>query len=167
MLSVGALIWISIRPLLRLWALMSFRLWGKTSQWVIRVLCTSSGYIITKADIFPAVAARGTGKFYWYTYFRIACYVNNYFVCLRRISLCHVLCSQKSFPNSPRIMSALLVSILSYPSMNKCLTWVLRSSHSCCIYLRDTWSCNSLDNKAVLLGPSSFSLWNASSRGME
>ncbi|KAH8111143.1 auxin efflux carrier [Phellopilus nigrolimitatus] len=44
MLSVGALIWVSIRPLLRL------------------VICTAGGFIITKADIFPLVAARGAGQ---------------------------------------------------------------------------------------------------------
>ncbi|KAL5534926.1 ECM3_1 [Sanghuangporus sanghuang] len=44
MLSVGALIWVSVRPLIRL------------------VLCTLCGFIITKADIFPPVAARGMGQ---------------------------------------------------------------------------------------------------------
>ncbi|KAL5495893.1 ECM3_2 [Sanghuangporus weigelae] len=44
MLSIGALIWVSVRPLLRL------------------VLCTLCGFIITKADIFPPIAARGTGQ---------------------------------------------------------------------------------------------------------
>ncbi|KAL5534864.1 hypothetical protein ACEPAG_1329 [Sanghuangporus baumii] len=44
MLSIGALIWVSVRPLLRL------------------VLCTLCGFIITKADIFPPVAARGVGQ---------------------------------------------------------------------------------------------------------
>ncbi|KAI5115335.1 hypothetical protein M0805_008880, partial [Coniferiporia weirii] len=44
MLSVGALIWVSVRPLLRL------------------ILCTAGGFIITKLDIFPLVAARGAGQ---------------------------------------------------------------------------------------------------------
>ncbi|KAF8808185.1 hypothetical protein BYT27DRAFT_7190314 [Phlegmacium glaucopus] len=44
MLSVGALIWISFRPLIRL------------------VFCVACGFGITKADIFPAVAARGAGQ---------------------------------------------------------------------------------------------------------
>ncbi|KAL5518362.1 ECM3_1 [Sanghuangporus vaninii] len=44
MLSIGALIWVSVRPLIRL------------------VLCTLCGFIITKADIFPPVAARGAGQ---------------------------------------------------------------------------------------------------------
>ncbi|EIN08921.1 auxin efflux carrier [Punctularia strigosozonata HHB-11173 SS5] len=44
MLSAGALIWVSLRPLIRL------------------VLATSFGFAITKADIFPAVAARGAGQ---------------------------------------------------------------------------------------------------------
>ncbi|TFK33761.1 auxin efflux carrier [Crucibulum laeve] len=44
MLSVGALIWVSCRPLIRL------------------VLCVACGFVITKADIFPAVAARGAGQ---------------------------------------------------------------------------------------------------------
>ncbi|KAJ7606659.1 auxin efflux carrier [Roridomyces roridus] len=44
MLSIGQLIWISCRPLLRL------------------VICVGCGFAITKADIFPAVAARGTGQ---------------------------------------------------------------------------------------------------------
>ncbi|KZT35078.1 hypothetical protein SISSUDRAFT_1071919 [Sistotremastrum suecicum HHB10207 ss-3] len=42
--SVGALIWISVRPLIRL------------------VATTASGYLITRADLFPTVAARGTGQ---------------------------------------------------------------------------------------------------------
>ncbi|KAI0345662.1 auxin efflux carrier [Trametopsis cervina] len=44
MLAVGALIWVSLRPLLRL------------------VLCAGFGFVITKADIFPIVAARGAGQ---------------------------------------------------------------------------------------------------------
>ncbi|PSS37046.1 hypothetical protein PHLCEN_2v1085 [Hermanssonia centrifuga] len=44
MLSLGALIWVSVRPLLRL------------------VLCTGFGVLITRADIFPAVASRGAGQ---------------------------------------------------------------------------------------------------------
>ncbi|KAJ3570852.1 hypothetical protein NP233_g4126 [Leucocoprinus birnbaumii] len=42
--SAGALIWISVRPLIRLAA------------------GVASGYLITKADIFPLVAARGAGQ---------------------------------------------------------------------------------------------------------
>ncbi|KAF8632376.1 hypothetical protein AX15_001909 [Amanita polypyramis BW_CC] len=42
--SAGAIIWISVRPLIRL------------------VICVLSGFIITKADIFPPVAARSTGQ---------------------------------------------------------------------------------------------------------
>ncbi|KAI0685009.1 auxin efflux carrier [Cytidiella melzeri] len=44
MLAIGALIWLSLRPLLRL------------------VLCAGFGFIITRADIFPVVAARGAGQ---------------------------------------------------------------------------------------------------------
>ncbi|KAH8814734.1 auxin efflux carrier [Flagelloscypha sp. PMI_526] len=44
MLSAGALIWISIRPLLRL------------------AICAGGGFAITKADIFPPTAARGAGQ---------------------------------------------------------------------------------------------------------
>ncbi|KAJ7266365.1 auxin efflux carrier [Mycena haematopus] len=44
MLSAGHLIWISCRPLFRL------------------IICAGFGFAITKADIFPAVAARGTGQ---------------------------------------------------------------------------------------------------------
>ncbi|TDL22375.1 hypothetical protein BD410DRAFT_748622 [Rickenella mellea] len=44
MLPVGALVWVSIRPLLRL------------------VICATTGFLITKADIFPQVAARGAGQ---------------------------------------------------------------------------------------------------------
>ncbi|KAJ6480348.1 auxin efflux carrier transmembrane protein [Mycena sanguinolenta] len=44
MLSAGHLIWISCRPLFRL------------------IICAGCGFAITKADIFPAVAARGTGQ---------------------------------------------------------------------------------------------------------
>ncbi|KAH6904625.1 membrane protein [Coprinopsis sp. MPI-PUGE-AT-0042] len=44
MLSVGALIWISFRPLLRL------------------VITVGAGFIITKADIFPLTAARGCSQ---------------------------------------------------------------------------------------------------------
>ncbi|KAK7052600.1 auxin efflux carrier transmembrane protein [Favolaschia claudopus] len=44
MLSAGHLIWISCRPLFRL------------------IICVGCGFAITKADIFPAVAARGTGQ---------------------------------------------------------------------------------------------------------
>ncbi|KAG7448832.1 uncharacterized protein BT62DRAFT_992790 [Guyanagaster necrorhizus] len=44
MLSAGQLIWVSFRPLLRL------------------VLSILGGFVITKADIFPAVAARGAGR---------------------------------------------------------------------------------------------------------
>ncbi|KAF8968094.1 auxin efflux carrier [Flammula alnicola] len=44
MVSAGTLIWISCRPLLRL------------------VFCVSCGFAITKADIFPAIAAAGAGQ---------------------------------------------------------------------------------------------------------
>ncbi|KAJ6483564.1 auxin efflux carrier [Mycena vitilis] len=44
MLSVGHLIWISCRPLFRL------------------IICAGCGFAITKADILPPVAARGTGQ---------------------------------------------------------------------------------------------------------
>ncbi|KAJ7471569.1 auxin efflux carrier transmembrane protein [Mycena galericulata] len=44
MLSAGQLIWISCRPLFRL------------------IICVGCGFAITKADIFPPVAARGTGQ---------------------------------------------------------------------------------------------------------
>ncbi|KAF7368689.1 Auxin efflux carrier transmembrane protein [Mycena venus] len=44
MLSAGHLIWISCRPLFRL------------------IICVGCGFAITKADIFPPVAARGTGQ---------------------------------------------------------------------------------------------------------
>ncbi|KAF7325024.1 Auxin efflux carrier transmembrane protein [Mycena kentingensis (nom. inval.)] len=44
MLSAGYLIWISIRPIFRL------------------IICVSAGFTITKADLFPQVAARGTGQ---------------------------------------------------------------------------------------------------------
>ncbi|KAF4585216.1 Protein M3 [Pleurotus pulmonarius] len=44
MLSVGTLIWISLRPLIRL------------------VICGGCGFAITKADIFPPIAARGAGQ---------------------------------------------------------------------------------------------------------
>ncbi|KAK0235455.1 auxin efflux carrier [Armillaria nabsnona] len=44
MVSAGTLIWISLRPLLRL------------------IMCVSCGYAITKADIFPRVAAQGAGQ---------------------------------------------------------------------------------------------------------
>ncbi|KAI0074810.1 auxin efflux carrier transmembrane protein [Panus rudis PR-1116 ss-1] len=44
MLSIGALIWISLRPLLRL------------------VICVGCGFTLAKADIFPVVAARGAGQ---------------------------------------------------------------------------------------------------------
>ncbi|KAJ3994796.1 auxin efflux carrier [Lentinula boryana] len=44
MVAAGTLIWISIRPLIRL------------------VLCVSCGFAITKADLFPVVAARSLGQ---------------------------------------------------------------------------------------------------------
>ncbi|KAJ3479393.1 hypothetical protein NLI96_g9093 [Meripilus lineatus] len=44
MLPLGALVWVSLRPLLRL------------------VICVGCGFAITKADIFPVVAARGAGQ---------------------------------------------------------------------------------------------------------
>ncbi|KAJ3826869.1 auxin efflux carrier [Lentinula raphanica] len=44
MVSAGTLIWISIRPLIRL------------------VLCVSCGFLATKADLFPVVAARSLGQ---------------------------------------------------------------------------------------------------------
>ncbi|THH16078.1 hypothetical protein EW146_g4493 [Bondarzewia mesenterica] len=44
MLSAGTLIWVSLRPLIRLF------------------LVVASGFALTKADLFPAVAARGTGQ---------------------------------------------------------------------------------------------------------
>ncbi|KAJ7816252.1 auxin efflux carrier transmembrane protein [Mycena leptocephala] len=44
MLSVGQLIWISCRPLFRL------------------IICTGCGFFLTKADLFPAVAAQGTSQ---------------------------------------------------------------------------------------------------------
>ncbi|KAJ3925939.1 MAG: auxin efflux carrier [Lentinula lateritia] len=44
MVAAGTLIWISVRPLIRL------------------VLCVSSGFAVTKADLFPVVAARSVGQ---------------------------------------------------------------------------------------------------------
>ncbi|KAK7463053.1 Protein M3 [Stygiomarasmius scandens] len=44
MTAAGALIWISIRPLIRL------------------ILCATSGFILTKLDLFPIVAARTLGQ---------------------------------------------------------------------------------------------------------
>lgn len=44
MLSAGTLIWISLRPLLRL------------------MICVGFGFIVTKADIFPLVAARAAAQ---------------------------------------------------------------------------------------------------------
>ncbi|KAE9404999.1 hypothetical protein BT96DRAFT_955440 [Gymnopus androsaceus JB14] len=44
MVAAGKLIWISIRPLIRL------------------VLCVSCGFVVTKADLFPVVAARSLGQ---------------------------------------------------------------------------------------------------------
>ncbi|KAF9026943.1 hypothetical protein BDZ89DRAFT_1092331 [Hymenopellis radicata] len=44
MLSVGTLIFVSLRPLIKL------------------LLCVGSGFIVTKADLFPMVAARGAGQ---------------------------------------------------------------------------------------------------------
>ncbi|KAF5327766.1 hypothetical protein D9619_004550 [Psilocybe cf. subviscida] len=44
MVATGTLIWISVRPLLRL------------------IFCVSCGFAITKADIFPATAAAGAGQ---------------------------------------------------------------------------------------------------------
>ncbi|KAJ4473108.1 auxin efflux carrier [Lentinula aciculospora] len=44
MVAAGTLIWISIRPLIRL------------------VLCVSCGFAVTKADLFPVVAARSLGQ---------------------------------------------------------------------------------------------------------
>ncbi|PVF96268.1 auxin efflux carrier [Serendipita vermifera] len=44
MVSTGALIWISCRPLLKM------------------VLCTGSGFILAKLDLFSAMAARGAGQ---------------------------------------------------------------------------------------------------------
>lgn len=43
-MSVGALIWVSLRPLLRL------------------MFCVGCGFVVTRADIFPQIAARGTGQ---------------------------------------------------------------------------------------------------------
>ncbi|KAJ7160627.1 auxin efflux carrier transmembrane protein [Mycena crocata] len=44
MLSAGQLIWTSCRPLFRL------------------IICTGCGFLLTKADLFPAVAAQGTSQ---------------------------------------------------------------------------------------------------------
>lgn len=44
MVSAGQLVWVSFRPLLRL------------------VMSVFGGFVITKADIFPAAAARGAGQ---------------------------------------------------------------------------------------------------------
>ncbi|CAL1697211.1 unnamed protein product [Somion occarium] len=44
MLPIGSLIWVSLRPLLRL------------------VICVGCGFILTKTDVFPVVAARGAGQ---------------------------------------------------------------------------------------------------------
>ncbi|KAF8988452.1 auxin efflux carrier [Cyathus striatus] len=44
MISIGELIWVSFRPLIRL------------------VICAACGFAITKADIFPLAAARGAGQ---------------------------------------------------------------------------------------------------------
>lgn len=67
--SVGALIWISCRPLIRLYVSKFWKnsrgvfpdLWPFTT-FFFRVFCVACGFTITKADIFPTVAARGAGQ---------------------------------------------------------------------------------------------------------
>ncbi|KDQ17492.1 hypothetical protein BOTBODRAFT_155504 [Botryobasidium botryosum FD-172 SS1] len=44
MLSIGALIWVAIRPLLKM------------------ILSTSFGFILTRCDLFPVIAAKGAGQ---------------------------------------------------------------------------------------------------------
>ena len=70
--SVGALIWISCRPLIRLYV-SNFKNDSKnlcpnhspqpiSSKQFFRVFCVTCGFIITKVNYFPTVAARGAGQ---------------------------------------------------------------------------------------------------------
>jgi hypothetical protein len=63
MLSVGQLLWASFRPLIRLCAI-SLRECQclSNSTLCFRVLCVACGFVITKSDNFPAIAARGAGQ---------------------------------------------------------------------------------------------------------
>ena len=68
--SVGALIWISCRPLIRLYVSNFFKktpvLTIPLNKYLqnnfIRVFCVTCGFVITKVDLFPTVAARGAGQ---------------------------------------------------------------------------------------------------------
>lgn len=62
MLSVGQLLWASFRPLIRLYALNFYLNLYANHDLSHRVLCASSGFILTKTDNFPAVAARGAAQ---------------------------------------------------------------------------------------------------------
>lgn len=62
--SAGALIWISCRPLIRLYVRFLLQIWVNERRQCqfYRAAGVASGVFITKADIFPPVAARGAGQ---------------------------------------------------------------------------------------------------------
>jgi len=64
MLSVGQLIWASFRPLIRLCALLCILVTSLclTICFGSRILCVACGFVITKTDNFPTIAARGAGQ---------------------------------------------------------------------------------------------------------
>lgn len=92
MLSAGALIWTSFRPLLRL------------------VICTASGFVITKADIFPAVAARGTGQVI----------LNIAFPCLMFSKIVPAFTSQNVHALGPLVLVAVI-----YEALGMLLAWII------------------------------------------
>jgi hypothetical protein len=61
-LSAGALIWISVRPLIRLYVLNINPHAIDHDSFLHSAAGVASGFIITKADIFPPVASRGAGQ---------------------------------------------------------------------------------------------------------
>lgn len=92
MLSAGALIWTSFRPLLRL------------------VICTASGFVITKADIFPAVAARGMGQVI----------LNIAFPCLMFSKIVPAFTSQNVHALGPLVLVAVI-----YEALGMLLAWIV------------------------------------------
>ncbi|PPR03677.1 hypothetical protein CVT24_007798 [Panaeolus cyanescens] len=93
MLSTGALIWVSARPLIRL------------------IFCVTCGFVITKADIFPAVASRGAGQIL----------LNITLPCLMFSKIVPAFTAQNISALGPLIFVALL-----YEAMGIALAWIIR-----------------------------------------
>lgn len=104
MVSAGTLIWISLRPLLRLYVNFFSRVLSRCSDCPCSIMCVSCGYAITRADIFPRVAAQGAGQIALVSHCDARARAN--LILSIRTSRYHVLCFRRWFQPSHRTILA-------------------------------------------------------------